>query len=628
MKAHTEAHKRAAVTTFFAGLSLFLITACVSAPYPYFDSSLNDHNSAPMTLGIPQTASEAHSRNPAGSENKKLSLENQTQADFLFLKADLESADGEQAASIESLKSAIQIDPDSVTLLQKLSVEYYKKGQITDAIYWIQKALEKDPKKKDNLLLYGSMLMAKKEFDKAEVAYNKLVKMHPKDAEAYLYLGALYSEKNDFAKAHTFFTKVITLGSYEPKHLPYYYRARSILDWNNKALFSSAKKDLQKCFELKPEFLEAIQIYSSLVEKTEGKQAIFKFYIQHQKQYGPILRLAEVLSQYYIEKDLYDKAYEQLEFMEANTEDPIQVKLKMALILIDKKQFSKAVTKLEELNKAVPESDKVKFYLSAVYEELKQSDKAIQTYLTIQPASNHYDDARVRVAFLLKNSNQIDKALKIMNEAVDHKKENLQLHFMSAQLYEDRENYEEAISVLKKADGLFPKNSQVHYFLGTLYDRLGKKEIMLKHMRQSVSFDEKNHQAMNYVAYTITELGGDLDEAEQLALKAYALESDDAFIIDTVGWVYYKKGDYVKALSYLEKAHEMSPDVGVIAEHLGDVYLKLKKDDKARNAYLRARKDEKDSARIKTLDGKITSLEEMQSSSNQRSPASSNTFYP
>jgi len=598
-------------------LSLFFITACVSTPYPYFDSSMNDHNRAPASLGVPQSASEID----------ESSVEKQAQADFLFLKADLESSDGEQASSIENLKSAIQIDPDSVVLMQKLSVEYYKKGQVSDAIYWISKALDKEPKRKDNLLLFGSMLMAKKEFDKAEVAYSKIVKNYPNDAEAYLYLGALHSEKNNFTKAHKYFTKVITIGTYEPKHLPYYYRARSILDSGKKELFGAAKKDLNKVFEQKPDFLEAIQIYSSIVEKTEGKQAVFKFYIDYQKKYGSVTRLAEVLSQYYIEKDQYDKAYEQLEFIEANTDDPIQVKLKMALILIDKKNYGKAMTKLEELNAVVPESDKVKFYLSAVYEELKQPEKAIQSYLSIQPASNHYDDARVRAAFLLKNTQQLDKALTVMKDAVANKKENLQLHFMLAQIQEDSFKYSEAVVTLKKADDQFPKNPQVHYFLGTLYDRLEKKDLMLKHMRQAVSYDEKNHQAMNYVAYSITEMGGDLAEAEQLALKAYSLQKDDAFIIDTLGWVYYKKGEYVKALSYIEKAHEISPDVGVIAEHLGDVYLKLKKDDKARNAYLKARKEEKDTARLKTLDGKITSLEQLDSAS-KRSPASADTFYP
>lgn len=600
-----------------AVLTAIFLTACVSTPYPYYDSSFNDHNRAPASLGVPQSATDVN----------ESSVEKQAQADFLFLKADLESSDGEQASSIENLKSAIQIDTESVVLMQKLSIEYYKKGQVTDAIYWIQKALEKDPKRKDNLLLFGSMLMAKKEFDKAEAAYNKIVKIYPKDAEAYLYLGALFSEKNNFKKANSYFSKVITIGTYEPKHLPYYYRARSILDSGNRSLFGLAKKDLTKVFEQKPDFLEAIQIYSSIVEKTEGKQAVFQFYIDYQKKYGQVNRLAEVLSQYYIEKDQYDKAYEQLEFIEANTDDPIQVKLKMALILIDKKNYPKAMTKLEELNKVVPESDKVKFYLSAVYEELKQSEKAIQSYLAIQPASNHYEDARVRAAFLLKSTQQLDKALSTMKEALANKKENLQLYFMLAQIEEDSSKYLDAVATLRKADDQFPKNTQVHYFLGTLYDRLEKKDLMLKHMRQSVSYDEKNHQAMNYVAYSITEMGGDLSEAEQLALKAYSLQKDDAFIIDTLGWVYYKKGEYTKALNYIEKAHELSPDVGVIAEHLGDVYLKLKKDDQARNAYLKARKQEKDSARLKTLDRKITSLEQLDSST-LRTPASSDTSYP
>lgn len=617
MKALKQAYQRAIKTAVVSGLTFSLISACASSPYPYYDSSFNDHNRAPASLGIPQAASEINEQ----------AVEKQSEADFLFLKADLASADGEQNASIESLKLAAQLDPNSVILMQRLAVEYYKKGQVADAIVWIQKALEKEPKKKDNLLLYGSMLMAKKDFDKAEVAYSKIIKMYPQDSETYLYLGALFSEKNEFVKANKNFSKVIEIGTYEPKYLPYYYRARSIWDSGNKSLFSSAKNDLQKCFELKPEFLEAIQIYSSIVEKTEGKKAVFKFYIDYQKKYGPINRLAEVLSQYYIEKDQYEQAYEQLEFMEANAEDQIQVKLKMALILIDKKNYPKALAKLEELNQVVPESDKVKFYLAAVYEELKQIDKAMQTYLAIQSASNHYDDARIRAAFLLKNTQQLDKALKVIKEAVANKKDNLQLHFMQAQLQEDDNNFSDAVTTLKKADDQFPKNTQIHYFLGTLYDRLEKKDLMLKHMRLSVSFDEKNHQAMNYVAYSITEMGGNLNEAEQLALKAYSLQKEDAFIMDTLGWVYYKKGEYAKALSYIEKAHELSPDVGVIAEHLGDVYLKLKKDDKARSAYLKARKEEKDSARLKALDGKITSLEN-ESTSTQRSPASSDAFYP
>lgn len=597
-------------------VGVWVLSSCTSLPYPYFDASMNDHNRAPASLGVPHTDSE---------KNGLLQrIAQQSEADYLFLKSEILSSEGQSDQSIATLQSALKVDPNSVVFMQKLGVEYYKQGKITDAVYWVQKALTEEPKKKELLLLYGSMLIAKKDFAKAEETYIKMTKLYPKDVEAYLYLGAVASEQNQHKKAYTYFTKVIKSGTYEPEHLPYYYRARAIMDAKDKKLYSQAQTDLKKCFELKPEFLEAVQVYANILEKSQGRAAVFKFYIQYQKDYGPISRLAEVLSQYYIEKDDYDNAFEQLEILEANTDDTIQVKLKMALILIDKKMYDKAVVKLEELNAMVPESDKVKYYLAAVYEELKQNDKAIKVYNSIPVVSHHYDDARIRSALLLKSNEQRDEAIKTVEIALEHKKNNLQLYLMLAQLWEEKEDFHKAINVLVKADKEFPKNSQLHYFIGTLFDKLNDKQKMMSYMRLAVDYDEQNYQAMNYAAYSLSEMNLNLDEAEKLALKAHEIQKNDPYIIDTLGWVYYKKGQFQLALKYLELAHKISPEVGLIAEHLGDVYLKLNKESKARSAYLRARQDEKDTERIKALDGKITSIEQAR----QRSPASVESLYP
>ena len=598
----------------------FLVFACSCASlerYPYFDSSLNDHNRAPASLGVPQLVSENSNVNPNLKSDEK--IQQQSEADFLFLKADLESLEGNSTESIELLKSAMSIDNSSPALMQKLAIEYYRKGQMTDSIYWIQKSIALDPKNEDMQMLYASMLMAQKSYDKAEDVYLKLIKQNPEQPESLLYLGALYSEQKKYQKADDLFKKVISLNTYEPKHLPYYYRGKSILDSDKKELYPSAMKDLKKSFDLKPDFLEAIQVYSSMLEQTKNKKAVIQFYVKYQKDRGPIARLAEVLSQHYIESDQYDLAFEQLEVLENSSEDVIPIKLKMALILIDKKMFDRAALKLEELKFLVPESDKVKFYLAAVYEELKSTQKAIVTYQQIQPSSNHYEDSRLRAAMILRSQKNYDQALGVIQESLKSNKKTVQMYMMQAQLFEDQKLYSQAIESLLIGDTQFPKNTQINYYIGTLFDQTENKDMMMKHMRLSVAYDEQNHQAMNYMAYSLSEMGQRLDEAEKLALAAYKLQSNDPYIADTLGWVYYKKGEYKKSAIYLEKAHEMSPDVGIIAEHLGDVYIKLKKDDKARSAYLKAKQEEKDSDRIKLIEGKITAIESIL---NRRIPAS------
>ena len=596
------------------GFFVFLSSCASFERYPYFDSSMNDHNRAPASLGVPDIA----------DEKIEVKTQQQAEADFLFLKADLESLDGNNTESIELLKSAMSIDTSSPALMQKLAVEYYRKGQITDSIYWVQKSIALDPKNEDMQLLYASMLMTQKAYDKAEDVYLKLIKQNPEQPEPLLYIGALYSEQKKYQKADGYFKRVIFLNTYEPKHLPYYYRAKSILDSEKKELYPSAMKDLEKSFDLKPDFLESIQVYSSMLEQIKNKKAVIAFYVKYQKDRGPISRLAEVLSQHYIEADQYGQAFEQLEILENASEDVIPVKLKMALILIDKKMFDRAALKLEELKFLVPESDKVKFYLAAVYEELKLSQKAILTYQQIQPTSNHYEDSRLRAAMILRSQKNYDQALGVVQEGLKTNKKTIQMFMMQAQLFEDQKLYTQAIDSLLVGDSEFPKNSQINYYIGTLFDLSENKDMMMKHMRLSVVYDDQNHQAMNYMAYSLSELGQNLEEAEKLALNAYKLQSNDPYIADTLGWVYYKKGDYKKSAIYLEKAHEMSPDVGIIAEHLGDVYIKLKKDDKARSAYLKAKQEEKDSDRIKLIESKITAIESIP---NKRIPASAPTVY-
>ena len=82
--------------------------------------------------------------------------------------------------------------------------------------------------------------------------------------------------------------------------------------------------------------------------------------------------------------------------------------------------------------------------------------------------------------------------------------------------------------------------------------------------------------ALNFVGYSWAEKGIKLDEAEIMIKKALSKKPDDGAIIDSLGWVYYKKGNYQLALTELLKANQLVPDDPTIAEHIGDTYVSLK----------------------------------------------------
>jgi tetratricopeptide (TPR) repeat protein len=104
-------------------------------------------------------------------------------------------------------------------------------------------------------------------------------------------------------------------------------------------------------------------------------------------------------------------------------------------------------------------------------------------------------------------------------------------------------------------------------------------------MRTVIRLDPKDANALNYLGYTYADLGKNLDEAERLVQEALKHKPEDGYIIDSLGWVYYKKGNYEKALEILEKAVSLVPDDPTILEHLGDAYIKLNDKKKALDIY-------------------------------------------
>lgn len=580
-------------------LTFIVLSGCATDGDRFFDSAMNDRNRAPASLQLPANYDDAVPVVDA--------VNNQAEADFLFMKADMESLQGHSADAIENLKSALVYDPQTATLMQRLSVEYFRRGQLRDSLYWAERAKAIAGERRDLNMLLGGLYSSTKSYEKAIASYESLLKKDPEDFEVMLYLGAIYSEQKNYKKAIDQFAKVAQEKQSSSQHLARYYMARIYLEQDAKLNAKKAQIELNKSIEIKADFFEAIVLLGQLIQKDKGEEASIKFYATHQAKKGPQPKLAEILSQHYIEKGQYDKAYEQLEILDSQLEDQVQIKLKMALILIDKKMYDLAIEKLDDILKIAPESDKVRFYLSAVFEEKKQYQQAYDQYMLITKNSSYFEESRVHAAYLSKILGDADKGQKVLADV--EKITNVQTYFLMAQFHEDKLELEKAISVAKKAQKAFPKNAQAYFYEGTLLDKMNKKREMLSSMEKALELEPENSQTMNYIAFSLAELNEDLEKAEKLARMAVQKEKNDGFVLDTLGWILFKRGEYKEAIAVLEKAHEIQPTVGIIAEHLGDAYIKLKKLDKARALLLKANELESDQSRKREILIKITGIE-------------------
>lgn len=121
-----------------------------------------------------------------------------------------------------------------------------------------------------------------------------------------------------------------------------------------------------------------------------------------------------------------------------------------------------------------------------------------------------------------------------------------------------------------------------------VYDKLKRFDDLVRQMREAIRLNPKHAEALNYLGYTYAERGINLDEAEGLIKRALEIRPKDGYITDSLGWVYFQRGDLPRAVEWLRKAVELAPEDATIVEHLGDAYVKSGDRERGLSMYERA----------------------------------------
>ncbi|MCH9844773.1 MAG: hypothetical protein K0U39_04620 [Alphaproteobacteria bacterium] len=130
--------------------------------------------------------------------------------------------------------------------------------------------------------------------------------------------------------------------------------------------------------------------------------------------------------------------------------------------------------------------------------------------------------------------------------------------------------------------------SRLFYLRGIAYERLGKHRLADKDLLFAVALNPSNANTLNYLAYGWADRNVNIDDAIFLLKRAVAADKNNAAIIDSLAWAYYKAGDYQIATNFLEQAVQIMPYDPEINDHLGDAYWQLGLKRQARFQWQRA----------------------------------------
>ncbi|MGB0866285.1 MAG: tetratricopeptide repeat protein [Granulosicoccaceae bacterium] len=249
-----------------------------------------------------------------------------------------------------------------------------------------------------------------------------------------------------------------------------------------------------------------------------------------------------------------------------------EVVFEIGLMAIDSKRFDAAQTYLKRSVELLYKTSEAHYFIGRVAQTRREYAEAMSAY--DQVSDGQYQlDAGIRAAELSATSESLEVGLARLSSlsgqfATEDSARRLAL--AEANILQSAGEQKQALEVLNRALEAQPSDRDIRYARGLAAEQAGDSLLFEADMQALVKQDPNNAHAMNALGYSLAERGERLEEAKQLIERAYQIKPDDPAIIDSMGWVHFKLGDYPAAIEHLRRAYELMRDPE-IAAHLGEV---------------------------------------------------------
>ncbi len=345
-----------------------------------------------------------------------------------------------------------------------------------------------------------------------------------------------------------------------------------------------ALSEVQQARSLRPEWDMATSLEAQLLQKSAPKQAleVLRHYLSDYPDAREIrLQYARML----LEQKQYRPSRAEFQRLAEGSPDNPDLAFAIALISLQMNELQDAETQLKRaLEKGKKDQDTVQYYLGQLGEARENEDEAIAHYREVK-SGEHQFASRLRVAYLLNKRGKLGEAREYLQQTqAANNQQRVQLLLIEAQLLREAKRLEDAYQVLQQGLAKLPNHPDLLYETAMLADRIGKPDLFEQMIRKLIQIKPDHAHAYNALGYSLLERNERIPEAVELVEKALQLAPDDAAIMDSVGWGYYRSGRLEESLKLLRRAFAGNPDPEVAA-HLGEVLWAHGEKDEARKIW-------------------------------------------
>ena len=256
-----------------------------------------------------------------------------------------------------------------------------------------------------------------------------------------------------------------------------------------------------------------------------------------------------------------------------------------------------------------PEHDFAWLMIAGLYEQFQMVPKAIEALGKIGQNSPLYWQARLRAAALDAQQEKFDQAVSRLKALIAEKPERIDAALTLADLLRGKENYSDAVqaydTAILRIRNLEERHWSVFFGRGIVLERTKQWPKAEADMKKALELSPEQPHVLNYLGYSWIDQGLHLEEGMKMLQRATELRPDDGAITDSVGWAFYRLGQYDKAVEWLERAAEQKGDDATIIEHLGDAYWHVGRKREARFQWERALNQKPEKDRLPVIKDKL-----------------------
>ncbi|MFH1852163.1 MAG: tetratricopeptide repeat protein [Candidatus Neomarinimicrobiota bacterium] len=478
-----------------------------------------------------------------------------------FMDGQLLMSQGDYALAILEFQDALSADSSVASIHMALAESYWHLGKVERSEAHLKEALRLDPEDSQASEMLAHQYILRKMYDPAVDIYRKLWTSQPNNTDYGYALANLAKISNDLEQALAIYLKI-------HEQLP-----GSSVPLENAAQIALARQNLKLSQEL----------FTKLTELEPDNTKYLR-----------------TLSDLAILNGDFETGLNYLKQLIDLEDGDIDLQIRLGTLYYENDQVDKALEYFMDLYREGNKTPGLLYFLSSLSAETGALDQA--WFFAEESIRSFPDEPRgySNLALLALQQNLPDSAIAILKNADRFVPGDFTINFLLGNSYYQVKDDDNAQYFLEQSLGIFPESRHARQTLALIYDRT-EQWIQSDSLYEILVQNEPDDaQALNNYAYSLVERNLHLEHAREMAEKAIQIEPENAAYLDTAGWIYFKLGDYKKALSLLQSAVELDDSNPVILEHLGDVLILKKQFTKARSIYQQAVELEPDNERLRS----------------------------